>query len=195
MFRVGHDRALGDLHHQQPRWHLPAGQQATDLVGEGEVQQPPGGHVDRHRQLVAGPSPVAALLEGGVHDVVGQRTDQPGPFGQGDELAGWDQPVGGVLPAHQRLHAQDLPAVGVDLGLVVQQQLPTLDGAAQLPEQGEPAGAVLVLLGVEQHEPGMGLLGHVHGDVGTLQQLVGIIAVLGIEGKADAGLHLQGQSL
>jgi hypothetical protein len=82
--------------------------------------------------------------------------------------------------------------VGVDLGLVVQQQLPLVQGAAQLAQQGQPPGAVLVLFGVEQHEAGVGLLGGIHGDIGPLQQLLGITAVVGVDGHPDAGFHVHG---
>jgi hypothetical protein len=179
MGRVGHDGAFGDLHHQQPSGRVPAGQQAGDLVREPGVQQPSRRHVDGHRQLAPGLLPRPALAQCGIQDVVGQRADQPGPFGQGDELAGREQAMLRVLPAHQRLHPQYPAAVGVDLGLVVQHQLLAVDGAAQLAEQGQPSGAVLVELGVEQHEPGVGLLGGVHGDVGVLQQLVGSLPCSG----------------
>jgi hypothetical protein len=52
---------------------------------------------------------------------------------------------------------------------------------------------VLVLGGVEHHEPGVGLLGHVHGDVGALQQLLAGAGVLGIQHHPDAGLDIQGE--
>ena len=113
----------------------------------------------------------------------------------GMNSSGGTRPWVGVLPAHQRLHPQDLAAVGVDLGLVVQDKLLLLDGPAQLAEQGQPTGAVLVQRGVEQHEPGVGLFGRVHGDVGALQQLVGVGGVVGIQGHADAGFHVQAQPL
>src|SRR5215216_5759453 len=61
-----------------------------------------------------------------------------------------------MLPAHQCLDPENLLGVGVDLGLVVQHQLAGVDGLAQLAEEGEPAGAVLVELVVEQDEPRYG---------------------------------------
>lgn len=39
-----------------------------------------------------------------------------------DELGG-GEPVFGMLPAHKRLHPEHLAGVGVDLGLVVQQEV------------------------------------------------------------------------
>jgi hypothetical protein len=58
---------------------------------------------------VAGLLPGPALLHCGIQHVVGEWRDKPGVFGQGDELARWDQTVLGVLPAHQRLHPSTRP--------------------------------------------------------------------------------------
>jgi hypothetical protein len=82
-------------------------------------------------------------VQRGVQHVVGEGADEPGPFGQGDEVVGRDQAAFGVLPAHQRLHPQHLAGVGVDLGLIVQHQL--LVGVAQAAQPvslpGSPVGA------------------------------------------------------
>jgi len=61
----------------------------------------------------------------------------------------------------------------------VQYQLVAFEGASQAAEQRQPSGAVLVDRGVVDDEPGVGLLGGVHGDVGLLQQLGGDAAVVG----------------
>jgi hypothetical protein len=54
-------------------------------------------------------APSGGLVQGGVQHPAGEGVDQPRPFGQRDELAGAEQAVLGVLPAHQRLHAVDPP--------------------------------------------------------------------------------------
>jgi hypothetical protein len=48
-------------------------------------------------------APGAELLDRGLQDVAGQRRDEAGGLGDRDELVGRYQPVGGVLPAQQRL--------------------------------------------------------------------------------------------
>ena len=56
--------------------------------------------------------------------------------------------MGGVLPAHQRLHAEHLTGAEVGLGLVVQHQLVAFQRLPQPAEQREPWGTVLVDRGV-----------------------------------------------
>jgi hypothetical protein len=50
---------------------------------------------------------------------------------------------------------------------------------------------VLVDRGVVDHEPGVGLLGGVHRDVGVLEQLGGVAAVVGVDGDPDAGVQVE----
>ena len=61
-----------------------------------------------------------------------QGNDETTVFGQRDELAGREQPPGGVLPAHQRLHPDQCLGVKVDDGLIVELQLVALEGPVQL---------------------------------------------------------------
>src|SRR5687768_2493518 len=63
------------------------------------------------------PVPLGGLAQRGVQHPSGERVDEPGPFGERDELPRAEQAVIGVLPAHQRLHAADLSRLEVGLGL------------------------------------------------------------------------------
>jgi len=81
--------------------------------------------------------------------------------------------------------------VEVGLWLVVQDQLVALQGASQAAEQRQPSRAVLVDRGVVDDEPGVGLLGGVHGDIGVLQQLGGVAAVVGVDGDPDTGVQVE----
>jgi hypothetical protein len=85
--RAGHEHALGDLQHQPVRRDLPGRQLAGDLIWEGGVEQAAGRDVDRDRQAKAAALPTGGLLEGGVQHPAGEGVDEPGPFGQRDELA------------------------------------------------------------------------------------------------------------
>ena len=58
-------------------------------------------------QVVAGALPGAELLQRGAQDEARQRLDQPGLLGERDELAGRQQALLGVQPAHERLDADD----------------------------------------------------------------------------------------
>ena len=103
----------------------------------------------------------------------------------GDELARPEQAVLGMLPAHQRLGAEDLAGVRVCLGLVVQDQLVALQGPPQAAEEGQAPRVDRV-----QHLPQLGVAG---GQVGVPHRmlLVDLVADLhlGVTLGADA-LHL-----
>ena len=101
-----HRRLLGDLHHH------PVGVQA-ERVDRGhhlahrrrlpERRR----QVDRDEQVVAAVAPLAALAAGLVDDPVGDRADQPGALGDRQELGRGEQSALGIVPADQRLGADD----------------------------------------------------------------------------------------
>ena len=98
-------------------------------------------------------------------------------------------------PSDQRFDAGDLAGREAGLGLVVQDELVLLDGAAQLARQGELAPARRVLPLRVHLDPGLQRLGQVHGRVGPLEQRVRVEGVLGEAGDADAGLHAEADRL
>jgi hypothetical protein len=75
-----------------------------------------------------------------------------------------------VLPAHQRLHADKLAGDHGGLRLVVHDQLVTLQGGAQLAENGEVGRGAVVAVGGEVGVAAPIGLGLVHGDVGLAEQ-------------------------
>ena len=91
-----------------------------------------------------------------------------------------------VLPAHQRLDADDPLGDDVDLRLVVEDQLAGADRRAQLAEQLQPLRRVGVALGRVRLDAGARALGVVHRDVGALDERVHVGAVLRAVGDADA---------
>ena len=66
-----------------------------------------------------------------------QGQNQTGFFGQRDELCWRNNAPKGVPPAHQRLGSRDA-ALGIDLGLVMQQQLVVLQSFTQIGFQRRP---------------------------------------------------------
>ena len=92
-----------------------------------------------------------------------------------------------MLPADQRLRPEDPPGLEVDLGLVVQQELPVLDPLAQLGDELQAARGGMRLARRVDRLARAGPLGRVHGDVGPPHQRLGVLAVLGEQGNADAG--------
>jgi hypothetical protein len=91
-----------------------------------------------------------------------------------------------MLPADQCLGTEQRTCLGVDLRLVMQQELALLDAVAQVAGEGEFSRIAAVLALVEEHVPGAVRLCGVHRDVGPLQQLVGGGSVLGAQCRADA---------
>src|SRR5436190_2395596 len=158
---VGHDRAFGDLELEMVRRHAGVEQDARDFVGEVGIQQAALGDVDRDREVVAGGLPRVDLLQRRPQDEARQRLDEAGLLGERDELARREQPVLGMLPAHERLDARDRPALQPQLGLVVQDELAAVQRLAQLAQALEPRRAVVVAVAVEQLELGAQVLGGV----------------------------------
>ncbi len=68
---------------------------------------------------------------------MGERADQPGALDQRDELHRGDQAPLGVAPADQRFDTDEGACGERQLGLVVQLELPAVQRAAELAEQGE----------------------------------------------------------
>ncbi len=114
------------------------------------------------------------------HERLGQRRHQTGATGVGQEGDRREQALGGVPPAHQRLHRDHLTGSRVDLGLVPRDELALADRGAQRLAPQQPQVGHAVLRAVEQQHAGAGLLRLVHRDVGAPQHLdgggVGVLA-------------------
>ena len=167
------------------------GEQLRDLLGEARVEERAGGEVDGDRQVVAERAPGGDALERGAEHGRGERDDQPGLLGDRDELGRVDDAQLGVLPAGERLHADDPARAQLGLRLVGEHQLAALDRVAQLGGEREPARAVVVLAGLERRVAARGGLRGVHGDVGALDQRLDVMAVLGMARDADRAADLQ----
>jgi hypothetical protein len=96
-----------------------------------------------------------------------------------------------VLPAHQRLDAAHAATGQSDLRLEVQDQLTGVDRPAQLAEQAQPLGAVVVERDVVEADAQTAVLGRVHRDVGVLQQRLDVVPVHAGQRDADAGVDIQ----
>ena len=91
-----------------------------------------------------------------------------------------------VLPAHQRLGADQPAARQRDLRLQVEAQLVALDGLAQLGQQRQRLRAGASIAGRRPAAPLRAALGGVHRDLGAVEQRVGVVGVLRPAGDADA---------
>jgi energy-coupling factor transporter ATP-binding protein EcfA2 len=145
--------------------------------------------IDRHRQmgrgLLAGPGP--DLFAGLAQQLLADGNDESGFLRHGDEHQGRQQAALGMGPARQGLdpgHATGL----VDLGLVMQDEFPALDGPAQLGFQARARLYRGLHGGIEETNGGApGGLGLIHGQIGPLQYLLHREGLILEQGHADAG--------
>ena len=193
---VVHQDALGHLQDQRRRG------QAALLQGPGHVVDHLGGlelaagqvDVEGQRPLPrrAAALPLGGLPAGLAQHPGAQRPDQPAGLGQGDELGRRDQPPDRVVPAGQGLGPDDLARAEVEGRLVVEEQLPRLQGPPQVALELHPLDQLGVHLGVVALVAALaGRLGPVHGQVGVAQQLVGAVDVAVHPGDAHAAPDVQ----
>ncbi len=158
------------------------------LLGQIPLAELAGRQVDRHAQLrQPGPAPGHRLPAGLVHGPGADGGDQPGLLGQGNKVAGGDHPPVRMVPAQQRLAADDATADEIDLRLVVQAKFLTLQGVAQAVFQFEGRQHLLVHLGGVKGKGAAVPLRLVHGAVGVAHQGGDVPAVAGIETDAETG--------
>ena len=102
---------------------------------------------------------------------------------------GWgDQPAGRVGPAYQRFRPCDRSCPQIDLGLVVQRELPPFQAAPQTLLDGVPLHGPDVHGGLEKLVAAASIfLGLVHRGVRVLDERLRIKAVVGIDAYANAG--------
>ena len=153
--------------------------------------------VDRDPHVDAVLRPRGHLRARGLDDPVAERVDQAEAFGERDEEVGADHAAHRMMPAQQRLDAADHVPARVDLRLIVQFELPAIDGLAQVVDEVELVGHVAVHVRLEQRvRPATGALRGLHGRVGLGQQTAAI-AMIGIDDHADrhADLHRSSHDL
>src|SRR5690606_13549598 len=118
--------------------------------------------------------------------------NDPGLLGDGNELFGGYQAPLGMPPAQQRFGADDAAGMQVDLRLVAQHQLATVQRPPQAVLQVQPLGGLAVhVVDIELEGIPPVLLGMVHGDIGVLDQRFGVGTVIGPDADADADRQVQ----
>ena len=186
---------LGDLELQLPR------RQRGEIHHIRDLGHPAGlGQLDRRdvHAHVRRPRPQLAPPCGGLPARLGehpaaQRHDRAAALRRLDEPARAEQPVLGVLPAHERLGAAH-PAVGqAHERLVVQQELAALHPVAHPGEQRRPGRLAGVAVGVEHRDPPAALrLRPRQRDVRGPQEVGGRGRGRARHGDADARRDLHG---
>ena len=115
--------------------------------------------------------------------------DHPRLFGDADELARSDQATLGVLPADERLEADDAVAADRDLGLEEHPELLAFQRFADRVLGMQPGQRALAGQLVEQQQPAAaGALGAVHRGVGVADQVLRLLLGVQTDRDADAGV-------
>ena len=148
-------------------------------------------HADRQLQVVG--QPAFHLAQRGLHDVFTQVALHAVLLEQGEEVVRREQAFFRMLPAQQRLSAENMPGPHVGLGLVKEHEFTVGQRPLQFILAGaQRAGLAVAGLAEELEAMATGLLGGIHRLVGMAEQGVGVEAVGRVQRDADAGgdLHL-----
>src|SRR5215211_2947462 len=151
-----------------------------------------GRKVDRDVQR---PRPGCRLAAGFTQNPFADRDDEPALFRQRNEGVWRNVAAARMMPAQERLEADDL-AADQGLRLVVQRELAVLDRRSQVVLEGAPLPQPLVHVGLEEPDGAASfLLGAVQGRVGIGQQRSRVAAVGRIDGNADTQIGAQAMTL
>ena len=122
----------------------------------------------------------------------GQAAHEPGLLGERQEDVGVEQAAARVVPAHQRLHADDARrCAGRAWAGSGRRAGRSSSAVAQLLEGLQPVARGRGAVGRPDLEAVPAALGHVHRGVGAGQQQRAVAAVLGAQRDADAGVDVQ----
>ena len=140
---IGHGRGLGQLQAQVPGRNPMLGTQPHQRVGQVR-HNVAGGEVHGNEVVHATAVPVGHLRHGQVQHPRGQGSDQTFILRQIDELAGHDDPVLGMPPAHQCFETDGRTRAEREQRLVHEFQVPAVERNLQVRRGGfEEPGAQL----------------------------------------------------
>ena len=186
---VGQERGLGEFEGEVLGCERGLFERVAHVLDEVGIEELLGGDVDADRDAGhPGCVPKGSLTACFAKDVPSDGQDEPGLFGERDEIVGFDLPFGGVVPAHESFEGFDVARVEFDERLIVHGELVVLE---------RPAEVSVELVTFEElslHVPGEGLvsvapvgLGDVHRDVGPREQFVGVEGLRAVVRAADRG--------
>ena len=131
--------------------------------------------------------PRERLAAGFVDHPVAQRPDQPDLLGERDEIARLHQPSLAVLPANERLHADECLGLEVHERLVVQDEtLPGLDRLAQAAGHRDLLQRGIRTAAIHRMPVASAVFHRVHRNICMLEQRLGVVGVAGVEADPDA---------
>ena len=171
---VAHEGGFGDLDDQRGGVETAHGEGVADVLDDGVVVELAARDVDRDVEGVAPGVPGGHLLAGLAQHPAADLADLAGLLEDRDELVGLDQTPGRVLPAQQRLDADQGEVVEVVDRLVDEAELVARQRRAQIELELDAAADVGLHLRVEDLVAVLaGGLGLVERHVGVAQQLAG----------------------
>ena len=148
--------------------------------------------IDRQHQLRPLRLPARQRRTGLLQHPLANVLDQPGFLGQGNELIRTDLTTLWVHPAQQHLGTRHAVVSQHQLRLEHQLQLLARDGLAQLALQLQAlVDGNLHLRGEEMQGIAPGMLGPVHGGIGLLENVRGLLQAQRVQGDADTGADRQ----
>jgi hypothetical protein len=131
--------------------------------------------------------PLRVLGAGGAQDPVADRNDQTGLLGHREEVRRRDQAQLGMLPAQQRLGADDAAAGEVELGLIVEDEALLLEGRAQaVLDRHAPLDGRVHVVGEELESVAAAVLGVEQRGIRLLDELLGVPRIAGEGRDSDA---------
>ena len=170
--RIGHEGVLDELEREGAGRQGVPDQGEGHLAGQVQVGDVGRGQVDRHRHRRARTTTGRRRRGRAPGRVSVSGRSRPGLLRRGQQVGGGEQAAGRVVPADQRLRADDPAVVQAHLRLQVHLELAVGQRGPQLLHGAQPVtGAARGVRHVDVHALAA-RLGRVHRDVGAAQQLL-----------------------
>jgi hypothetical protein len=183
---VANQNGLGDLEFQPARGKAGGRKRTRDLHCQGLALELDRGNVHRELDMVR---PGRGLGTSRRQDPFAELVDQAGLFRNGNELGGRDHAAFGMVPAQQRFAAGDPVVAEIDQGLIEKLEPSLRDRLTQIQLQCAARLDPRVHLRLKEAiGPASFGFGAIHRQIGILQQLIEIGAVLRSQRNADAGV-------
>lgn len=176
--RVGHADGFWDFKLERGRIESTLLQSGADILNETRMSELFAGDIDRNGEARKGGKssvPGMELAAGVAENPVTERDDESRVFGDIDELVGRNETEAGRLPADERFKAGDAAGGQIKDGLVQETEGVLAEGGTQFLFELEALLGALMQEFVEDFTTGAAeVLGAAHGDVGVLQQGLGV---------------------
>src|SRR6185437_6261129 len=197
LLRVLHGGALGNLEMHQARINTQLLREPPDNCPKRRLLELPHRYVDRNghqRQPLT--LPLTQLQATPPQHIVTDLDNEIALLGDGNESRGWNIVTVRRTPAYQRLETDSAQCLQIEARLVLDTELVVIKGLAQgALETDALAQPGIHLRCVELVITAAAILRCVQRDIGMLEELLGIGAILRINADANARRHGQGNPI